>query len=68
MTPATVRDRIVEAARVTPSRDPEGRLERALIDEIVTCISNQADAVREEAADEFRNDNDGIAGERDPQP
>ena len=52
MTPATVRDRIVEAARVTPSRDPEGRLERALIDEFLRIHGHDATSLASLPADE----------------
>lgn len=40
----------------------------ALIDEVVACIADQPDAVREEASDKLRrDDDDGVEGERDPQ-
>jgi hypothetical protein len=39
-----------------------------LIDEIVSRVTDQTDAVRQEAADELRENDDGIAGECNPQP
>ena len=39
----------------------------ALVDEVVSSVPDQADAVRQEAADELRDDDDRIEGEGDPQ-
>ena len=42
--------------------------ERPLIDEIVSRVADQADAVRQKAADKLSDDDDRVAGERNPQP
>lgn len=52
MTPTTVRDRVVEAAGVTPRQDPEGQLERAFIDEFLRTHGHDARSVAALSADE----------------
>ena len=52
MTPTTVRNRVVEAAGVTPRQDPEGQLERALIDEFLRTHGHDARSVAALPADE----------------
>lgn len=45
MTRTTVRDRVVEAAGLTSLQDPEGQLERALIDEFLRMRGHDATSV-----------------------
>jgi hypothetical protein len=52
VTPTTVRDSVVEAAGVTPRQDPEGQLERALIDEFLRLHGHDATSVAALPADE----------------
>ena len=52
MTPTTVRDRVVDAAGVTPRQDPEGQLESALIDEFLRLHGHDAASVASLPADE----------------
>jgi hypothetical protein len=52
VTQTTVRDRAVEAAGVTPRQDPEGQLERALIDEFLRMHGHDATSVASLPAEE----------------
>ena len=52
MTPTTVRDQVGEAAGVTPRQDPEGQLERALIDEFLRVHGHNATSVASLPAEE----------------
>ena len=45
----------------------ESQKERALIDEVVSRIAHQADAVEQPSADKLSGDNDGIQSERQMQ-